>query len=78
MEVLTNLIVVTVLQSICISNHHIVHPKLTQCYMSIISQQSWKNILHDMKKKYDVLTGKAEYKITSTVRLCFNKNEFYP
>ena len=38
MEVITNLIVVIILQCTYVPNHHIVHLKLTQHYMSIISQ----------------------------------------
>ena len=44
MDVLTNLIVVIILQYIIIPNHHIVHLKLIHCYMSIISQYSQKKI----------------------------------
>ena len=43
-EVLTNLIVVIISQYIHISNHYVVHLKLTQCYMSIISQWSCKKL----------------------------------
>ena len=35
-EVLTDLIVVITSQCICVSDYHIVHLKLTQCYLSII------------------------------------------
>ena len=38
MDWLTNLTVLIILQYIHISNHNIVHLKLTQCFMSIISQ----------------------------------------
>ena len=38
MEALTKLIVVIISQCIRVSNHHVVYLKLTQCYMSIISQ----------------------------------------
>lgn len=41
---LTNLIVVIIVQHIHISNHSMVHCKLTRCYMSIIVQKSWKKI----------------------------------
>ena len=36
-EVLTNIIVVTVLQYIRLSNHHILDIKMAQCYMSVVS-----------------------------------------
>ena len=36
MGMLTNLIVVIILQYICISDHHVVHLKLIQYHMSII------------------------------------------
>ena len=38
MDVLTNLSVVIILQYIGVLNHHIVYLKLTQSFMSIISQ----------------------------------------
>ena len=38
MDVLTNLGVVIILQYIGVLNHHVVHLKLTQSFMSIISQ----------------------------------------
>ena len=37
MDVLTNLIVVIILQYIHIENHYIVHLKLTHCYVNCIS-----------------------------------------
>lgn len=37
-DVLTNLVMVNILQYIQISSYHIVHLKLTQGYMSIMSQ----------------------------------------
>ena len=37
MEVLTNLIVVIILQYVFVSNHHIIHLKLTQCHVNYIS-----------------------------------------
>ena len=37
MEVLDNAMVIIILQCISVSNQHIVHIKLTSCYMSIIS-----------------------------------------
>lgn len=37
MEVLSNPTVVIILQYACIKNHHIVHFKLKQCYMLIVS-----------------------------------------
>lgn len=40
LTILTNLIAV-ILQYIHISNDHVAHLKLTQCYLSIISQQIW-------------------------------------
>ena len=48
-EVLTNPTVIIILIHMHVSNHHIVHLKLTQCYPSVISQYSWKNIDHDFK-----------------------------
>ena len=44
MDVFTNLNVATISQYIYISNHHNVDHKLTQCYLSILSQQSWGEI----------------------------------
>ena len=38
MEVVANTMVVITLQFINGSNHHVVHLKLTQCYVSIICQ----------------------------------------
>ena len=35
---LTNIIVVIVLQYICLSNHHILDVKMAQCYMSVIAR----------------------------------------
>lgn len=35
-EVLTNIIMVIILQHICASNHQVAHLKLTQSYISII------------------------------------------
>ena len=37
MELLAYTIVVIILQYMSVSNHHIVHTKLTQCYVPIIS-----------------------------------------
>lgn len=37
MDVLNNFIVI-ILQYIHISNHHVVHLKLVECYMTVISQ----------------------------------------
>ena len=50
MEVLANTTVVIILQYINISNQLFVHLKLTQCYMSIISQ---KNLGKKEKKLAD-------------------------
>ena len=51
LEVLANATVVIILQYIKVSNQHVVHLKLTQCCMSIISQlkkdKSWQS------KKFD-------------------------
>ena len=41
MEMLTNLIVVTMSQYISASNKHITHLKFTQCYLAIPSLKSW-------------------------------------
>lgn len=41
MEVLSNTVLVIILQYISGSNQHIAHLQLTQCHMSIISQESW-------------------------------------
>lgn len=41
MEVLTNLIVVIILQYMYVLKHHIVHLKLNTCYMPITSQSRW-------------------------------------
>ena len=40
MEVLPNTMLVIILQYMSVSNQHTVHLKLTQCYMSIISQRN--------------------------------------
>lgn len=40
MDVLANLIALIGLQYICVSNDHLVHLTLTQCYKSSISQYS--------------------------------------
>lgn len=45
MEVVVNTTVIIVLQFINVSNRHIVHLKLTQCHLSIISQSWGKKIL---------------------------------
>ena len=37
-DALTSLIVVVISQYICLPNHHPLHPELSQCDMSIISQ----------------------------------------
>lgn len=42
MTVLTNHTEVIILQYIHILNHYIVYLKFTECYLSIIFQQSWK------------------------------------
>ena len=42
-EVLAKAMVVSILQYISVSNKHLVHLKLTQCYMSIISHKAVKN-----------------------------------
>ena len=44
MEVLTNPIVLIISQYICVSNHYILYPRLTQCYFSNISQESREQI----------------------------------
>lgn len=38
---LTNFTVVIIPQYVCIPNHQVVHIKLIQTYISIISQKSW-------------------------------------
>ena len=52
MEVLANARVVIILQNTSVSNQHTGHPKLTGCYVSIISQQSWKNTKKIQVNKY--------------------------
>ena len=42
MDLLTHLIVVIILQQMYASNHHNICLSHIQCYMSIISQQSWR------------------------------------
>lgn len=42
MKVVTNILVVIFLQFINLSNKSIVHPTLTQCYVSITSQSTWE------------------------------------
>ena len=44
MEILTNLIVVIILRHIHVSNHHIVHLKITQLYVNFISTELGKKI----------------------------------
>lgn len=39
-EMLANITMAIILQYISVSNHNVVHPKLTQFYMSIISQKT--------------------------------------
>ena len=56
-DVLTNLIV-TILQCLGVSDHHVVHIKITQGCMSIISEESWKK----KKKKTDPVTRKPSHK----------------
>lgn len=41
---LTNFIVVIILQYIHMPNHHVIYLKLTQLYISLISQVIWGNI----------------------------------
>lgn len=48
MYVSANFIVLIISQHIHVSNHHIVHLKFTPCYLSIVSQQSWKK-MHENK-----------------------------
>ena len=50
-NVLTSLIVVNILQYVRILNQHNVHFILTQCYMSIISQQIGKNTIGEAEWK---------------------------
>ena len=42
MEMLTNLIVVLISPYIHVSNHYTVQLKFTPCYLSVISQSSWR------------------------------------
>ena len=42
MKVLANSMVVTIVQYISVTSEQVVHLKLTQCYRSITSQQSWR------------------------------------
>ena len=55
MEVLSNTMVVIILQYISVSNQHIVHIKLTQCYMSIILNKAGKQshlfLFHHVKNE---------------------------
>ena len=48
MDVLPNLIVVIILQSICVSDHHVVHLMLTR-YVNNISNWGKKNKSHGLK-----------------------------
>ena len=45
MEVVTNPAVLITSQFMHVSHHHLVHLKLTQCYMSIISQLNLEKII---------------------------------
>ena len=67
MDVLTNLTVVTILQYVCIANHH-VHLKFIQCYMSVKFQESWKReekkILGAEVKFFSRVPWKARDEIT--------------
>ena len=56
-DVLTNLIVVIIRQCMCVSSHHLVHLKLMQRYMPIISQWSCRKFL----SKHNIHTGKCIY-----------------
>ena len=72
-NVSTNLIVVIIAHYIHVSNNHCVYLKLTQGYMSIISQQGWRKkellntsmniIVHKKYKKYKchIFIISAEY-----------------
>ena len=53
MDVLTNLIVVIILQCIYVLKHHTVYRKFIQCFMSIISEKIWEkwNLKKEAKKK---------------------------
>lgn len=46
MDPLTNLIAATILQDTCVSNHPIVHLKLTHSYINCISSKAGKEIKH--------------------------------
>ena len=50
-QVLANPVVVIILRYISVSSQHIVYFKLTQYYMSIISQWSWGNEEQTMRMK---------------------------
>jgi len=53
MKVLLNTMKVTILPYTSVSNQHIVHFKLTQCYMSVVAicQKSWETTRMTKKKK---------------------------
>lgn len=43
---LTNLVVVIISQHIRPSSHHITHLRVSQCHVSVISQETWRNVLN--------------------------------
>ena len=57
MKVLLNTMKVTILPYTSVSNQHIVHFKLTQCYMSVVAicQKSWETTRMTKKKKKESL-----------------------
>ena len=66
---LTRLIVVIILQYIQILNHYIVHLKVTQYYMSVISQ---------FKKREKNISNKILEKYTNCVNMNHGKVRFIP
>lgn len=56
MELLANATVIIILQYTCVWNQHIIHLKLTQCYMPLISQLKKKK----KKMKRILLAGSLE------------------
>ena len=51
MEVLANTVAAITLPYISVLDQHVAHLKLTQCYISVTSQESWKNTINKREVK---------------------------
>ena len=67
MEVIANPIVIVILQYVCIPNHDIVYLKVTQNYMSVISQESWKR--GNVTKVFVLILKKTKTNPKSTAQI---------